>query len=550
MIKSEHMTSDVSVAARALARGEAVVFPTDTVCGLGVAVEAAASPDVLFEIKEREAGKPIAWLVGGVEDLARYGAEVPEVALELARRHWPGPLTLVVRASDAVPAAFRGSDGSIGLRMPNSPAALALIRELGCPIAATSANIAGDLAPSCVFDLDARIASRVSCVYAGFANEASPDSSDYVFGAVASGEASTVVSFLEGFPKVVREGAVTMEDVRVAEAAAGFGNLPCEDAGAVGECAVIREELSFPSSDGVSAIHARWWLPASVEQGVAPTAVVQLVHGMAEHIARYDEFAAYLAARGLAVCGHDHIGHGRSVSSVDDLGCLPPRTGADIMVADAHLMRGLAAERFAVVPHVVFGHSMGSFVVRAYVAQHGQGLAAAIVCGTGNQSLALSKAGNALANMLCSLRGPRSTSRLIHNMAVGAYGKAVPNARTPHDWISVDPAVVDAYAADPLCGYMFSVGGYAALTSLTAEVVTEQCVAQVRKDLPLLYIAGAQDPVGDFGRGVYAAAKLAEDAGALDVTTIIYGGMRHEVLNEPDREQVFADVFTWIQSHL
>ena len=219
------------------------------------------------------------------------------------------------------------------------------------------------------------------------------------------------------------------------------------------------------------------------------------------------------------------------------------------MVADAHRMRALAAERFPGVPHVLFGHSMGSFVARAYLARHGEGLAGGIVCGTGNQALALSRAGNALANALCALRGPRSTSGLIHGMVIGAYRKSVEGARTPHDWLSTVPAVADAYEADPLCGQPFSVGGYAALTSLTGEVATPASASRIPKGVPLLYVAGALDPVGDFGKGVRAAAKLAEDAGVNDVTCVIYDGMRHEIHNEYDKDGVFEDLAAWIEGH-
>lgn len=571
-------SSSLAEAAAALGRGEAVVFPTDTVLGLGVSVEAAASPRLLFDIKRRDEGKPVAWLVSGTDDLRRYGAGVPELAVELAKRSWPGPLTLVVRASEAVPAAFRGADGSIGLRMPNHPAALALVRAARCPLATTSANIAGEAAPAGFEDLDPRIAAKAGCVFAGCetsaaeealgegshrgltAGEAPAAGTSDAASAAASGEASAVVDFTGVSPRILREGAVKMPDIerlaeelalREAACAASF-----ETPATCGE--VAREEASFPSADGISTIHARWWLPARLGRAAQradaagnqfPRAVVQLVHGMAEHIGRYDRFAAFLAEAGFAVCGHDHIGHGKSASSPDDWGCLPPKTGADVMVEDAHRMRQLASERFPGVPHVIFGHSMGSFVVRSYVARHGEGLAGAVVCGTGNQALLLSRSGNLLANLLCTLRGPRFVSGLLHNMAVGAYGKAVKDARTTDDWICTDPAVVDAYAADSACGYRFSAGGYAALTSLTAEVVTAACAARVPKELPMLFIAGAEDPVGDFGRGVEAAAGFAKSAGVADVTTILYEGMRHEVLNERGRERVWADVVEWMEKH-
>lgn len=188
-------------AASALKRGEAVVFPTETVYGLGVSVEAAAGPDVLYELKERDRGKPISWLVGSCDDLDRYGARVPDLARSLARAFWPGPLTLVVEASDAVPEAYRSAAGSIGLRMPDNRTALALIEAVGCPLATTSANMSGKAAPGAFDALDLHLAARVGTVV--------PDDADDG----KSGVASTVVDCTGACPRILREGAVTRQDI-------------------------------------------------------------------------------------------------------------------------------------------------------------------------------------------------------------------------------------------------------------------------------------------------------------------------------------------------
>lgn len=184
-------------AASALKRGEAVIFPTETVYGLGVSVEAVAGPDVLYSLKERDRGKPISWLVAGCDDLDRYGAHVPDLARKLARAYWPGALTLIVEASDAVPPAFRSAAGSIGLRMPDSATALALIEAVGCPLATTSANPSGEAAPGAIDALDPQLAARVNAV---LADEADDDK---------SGVASTVIDCTGDAPRIVREGAVT-----------------------------------------------------------------------------------------------------------------------------------------------------------------------------------------------------------------------------------------------------------------------------------------------------------------------------------------------------
>lgn len=319
--------------------------------------------------------------------------------------------------------------------------------------------------------------------------------------------------------------------------------------------------IEYPSRDGATRIHARLWMPEGAmplpgEDGASgaclqPRGIVQVVHGMAEHIGRYDEFARFLVSRGFAVCGEDHIGHGLSAASSEDLGHMALPGGKDILIGDVHELRRLVAARFPPqTPYLLFGHSMGSFIVRAYLARHAAGLAAAVLCGTGQQPRALSAAGNLLARLLARLRGSRYRSAFIDGLGAGAYGKRIEGARTPFDWLSVDPAVVDAFLADERCGAMFTVGGYAALTDLTGEVASPSCASKVPHDLPLLFVAGAQDPVGDEGRGVRAAAELMRKAGVRRVDEIIYEGMRHEILNEPGRMQVFQDVARWMEARI
>lgn len=190
----------IDQAVAALRRGEPAIFPTDTVYGLGVSVRHAASPGILYDLKGRDESKPIAWLVGGVRDLATYGEAVPDLAFSLARAFWPGPLTIIVSASSAVPEAFRSDSGTIGLRMPASDTALALIGALGCPVSTTSANPSGRPAPYRACDLDAALMRAVGAVVTDDAEK--------------SGVASTVLDCSGGSPVVVRAGAVTDADIR------------------------------------------------------------------------------------------------------------------------------------------------------------------------------------------------------------------------------------------------------------------------------------------------------------------------------------------------
>ena len=185
--------------AAALAAGKPAVYPTETVYGIGVAVGRAESPDVLFDIKRRPHGKPVAWLVGSVDDLERYGSGVPDFARAIARTFWPGPLTLIVNASEAVPPAFRSQEGTIGLRMPDNRTVLELIERVGAPLATTSANVSGCTPPQSFDEVDPELLDQV----AAFLDDDEEK----------SGVSSTVLDCTKDHPTVVREGAITIKDI-------------------------------------------------------------------------------------------------------------------------------------------------------------------------------------------------------------------------------------------------------------------------------------------------------------------------------------------------
>lgn len=200
MENNETSEQDLSKAVAALSAGLPVIFPTDTVYGLGVAVGMAKDPVVLYDIKERDHGKPVAWLVGNPDALTLYGRVVPEFACAIARTFWPGPLTLVVKAGPNVPEPFRAPDDTIALRMPDNRLALDLIERVGFPLATTSANISGQKAPRAFADLDPVLLERVSV--------ALRDDSE------KSGVASTVIDCTSDHPTIVREGGISIADIR------------------------------------------------------------------------------------------------------------------------------------------------------------------------------------------------------------------------------------------------------------------------------------------------------------------------------------------------
>ncbi|MBE6469245.1 MAG: alpha/beta hydrolase [Coriobacteriaceae bacterium] len=309
--------------------------------------------------------------------------------------------------------------------------------------------------------------------------------------------------------------------------------------------AVLEETFSLPSSDDTSQVHGRLWEPASA----SPRGIVQLVHGMSEHIARYDPLARRLAEAGFAVIGHDHVGHGKT-SPRERHGMIPARDGADILVSDVHRVRDLANERFPGLPHVIFGHSMGSFVTRCEIGRAGEGLAGAVICGTGQIPGALTGTGRIAARAIAAVGGEDRHSALLQKLALGNSNARIDHPRTEVDWLSANEANVDAYLADTDCGAQFSAGGFATLFSVAHEACARSTFESIPNDLPLLFIAGSDDPIGSYGDGVRTAADRARRSGAADVSCTIYPGMRHEILNEVEGERVMDDVLSWLEARI
>lgn len=314
--------------------------------------------------------------------------------------------------------------------------------------------------------------------------------------------------------------------------------------------------ITYASRDNASTVRALMWEPDEVASGgEAPRGLVQIVHGMSEHVERYEGFASFLCEQGFAVCANDHIGHGKSVSSAEDLGHMPLEVGEDVLVADVQTLRELALERLSQrcdmrvsgIPYVIFGHSMGSFITRVFLTRHAFGVRAAVLCGTGHQPRPLSTAGKALTSSLAKKHGERYVSELVDGMGAGGYGGAIKDAETDLDWIATDPEVVAEYQRDPLCGQKFTVGAYHVLTCLVSDATDLRLARRVPHALPLLFVSGDQDPVGECGAGVHRAAEMYRKAGVESVTEKLYPGMRHEILNEPVKGEVHRDVLAWLE---
>ena len=306
------------------------------------------------------------------------------------------------------------------------------------------------------------------------------------------------------------------------------------------------ERFTVPSTDGKTQISAGYMRPSG-----AAKAVLQIAHGMQEHISRYEDFAAFLAERGFVVAGNDHLGHGESINSPDDLGYFG-EGASNLVVGDMHQLRKAMQAKYPGLPYFMLGHSMGSFMLRKYLALNGKGLAGAIVMGTGFTPAGTTKAGLAVINGLSRVRGERHKSQFVANLAFGKDYKPYDMTGTEPErsWLSHNVENVKAYYADPLCGFPFTLNGYRGLMEAVQFSCAQENVNAIPVNLPILLVSGALDPVGGAGAGVRKVHDMMSIAGIRDLELKLYPGMLHEILNEPDHDVVYADLEAWMEARL
>lgn len=307
---------------------------------------------------------------------------------------------------------------------------------------------------------------------------------------------------------------------------------------------VKREELYFDSRDNENKIHAMKWIPESK----TPICILQIIHGMAEYIERYDEFAENMAQKGILVVGEDHLGHGKSVGENGTYGYFCERDAATVVVRDSHRLKKMIQEQYPGVPYIILGHSMGSFILRNYLCRYGTGIQAAVIVGTGMQPKAVLAAGKAVAAVQKLFKDSKYPSSLLNAIAFGGYNKRIKGNRTVMDWLTKDEKIVDAYIKDPLCGFTFTVNGFQTIFELVSRLYKSDNLEKIPKELPVLFMSGADDPVGDYGKGVNKACRSLVDAGMKRVQMKLYSDDRHEILNETDRAKIYEDIYIWILS--
>lgn len=303
--------------------------------------------------------------------------------------------------------------------------------------------------------------------------------------------------------------------------------------------------FNYDSSTGRNSIYARECVP-----DVEPKAVVQIVHGIADHIDRYDDFMLFLANNGYVAVGEDHLGHGKTIKAPEDQGFFDEKDGWNRVLDDLNSLRCIERRKYPNLPYVFFGHSMGSFLVRNYLINNPDKYDGAIICGTGHQAAAMVIGGYTMASAAVKLYGPHKIGTKLNDIAFGAYNNKYDTVRTPFDWVNSDPEKVDEYIADPFCGFVATVSLFRDMMSGVKNITNQNNIDKMSKTQPVLFIAGKDDPVGEYGAGVERAYKAFCKAGLHDVYMKLYPGARHELLNEPIHETVYNDVLDWLKEKI
>lgn len=333
--------------------------------------------------------------------------------------------------------------------------------------------------------------------------------------------------------------------------------------------AFTKEEFTLKSNHDGLALGVSLRIPESISKNTpnnaadnpsnGPKGIVQLVHGMAEHRERYHDFMDYLAGQGYVVIIHDHRGHGASLHAEGGYGYFG-KNGVEGIISDVHQVTEYVKQRFPGLSLTLFGHSMGSLVVRCYMKQYDQDVNRLIVCGSPSKNPGLG-AGLTVAKLMKIFRGEKHRSKLINRLAFGGYNKrsaklARQNGNLdaaydagPNSWIVSDPAVVAAYDADERDGFTFTLNGFIILFSLMKRAYDPRGWQMKNPAAPIFFIAGSDDPCIISQKDFEKAVNFMRARGYQDVVSKLYPKMRHEILNERGKLEVWSDVVDWIAAH-
>lgn len=303
-----------------------------------------------------------------------------------------------------------------------------------------------------------------------------------------------------------------------------------------------KTEGKFKSTNDIDTITYYKYMPSTEIK-----AIFQIVHGMAEHVSRYEPFIKYLCDNGYAVYAHEHIGHGSSVKNKEQLGTFVDDKQNNVMIEDTKRLSEIAKSDLPDKKIVLFGHSMGSFIVRLYAAKYSNQIDGLVVCGTGGSNSA-SGVGKALIKTIKLFKGKDYKSKFVDKMSFGSFTKKYENPKTNFDWLSRDENIVNKYIRDDYCGYLFTLDGMLILLKLNVSSCKKSAFEAVRSDLPIFIISGDMDPVGDYGKGVKSVYNSYISASKSNVKMKLYHNARHEILNELEKDVTYDDILKFANS--
>jgi alpha-beta hydrolase superfamily lysophospholipase len=300
-------------------------------------------------------------------------------------------------------------------------------------------------------------------------------------------------------------------------------------------------------SDGKKVFVRRW---EGSQSNQNPTAIIQVVHGMAEHSARYERLAERMTKHGYTVYAHDHRGHGFTAQSPKELGHFADRYGWRLVIEDVKTVNELIRSQHPDLPVIVMGHSMGSFILQKCLTKYPDIADAVMLSGSTLPNLLLVKAAKALANYDKNRQGPRARCRSVDFLTFYPYNKAFRPNRTEADWLSRDTAVVDDYIRDERCGFVGTHQMWADFSDGLLELFSKDNHSRLPKDIPYLIFSGDRDPVGSKGKGVKKLYNKIKRHGVKSVQLKLYRDGRHEMLNEINHHEVEKDVLDWLRRYV
>ncbi len=309
----------------------------------------------------------------------------------------------------------------------------------------------------------------------------------------------------------------------------------------------MKEEITFKSKDELTNIRGVIWAPVGEVK-----AIVQISHGMVEYIDRYEKFALSLNKRGILVCGNDHLGHGHSVTSANNLGYFAKKKADEILVEDLHTLTNIIKKRYPDKKIFLLGHSMGSFIARNYITKYSSDIAGSIVVGSGYKSQALMNFSLVLTWLTQVYHhGWYYRSPLLYKLTNGSFHKKFEEGNSnPLCWLTTDMNIINEYRRNPLSKFRFTCNGYYTLFTLIKKACRKKYAKMIRKDLPLLILSGKDDPVGNFGKDIKKIENLYRSVGINSISIKLYNGMRHEILNETNNVLPITDIINFIEKKM